>query len=171
MVDNPARQHGPSFPPWLAWTHTRVSPPTNLPNQSYPQEASHATVSAHELSHQGIHSVDSAPAYPIWGTHTRVLIPGYPHINNHTRVSIILDSIPMFLKIPTYQDIDKVVHYPKQTYPQGYPQSHHRYIPTLLDWLIFSLCLVQCVACLACVDEGSDDGGGGGEQYSDCFSL
>ena len=75
----------------------------------------------------------------------------------------------MFLKIPTYQDIDKVVHYPKQTYPQGYPQSHHRYIPTLLDWLIFSLCLIQRVACLACVDEGSDDGGGG-EQYSDCFS-
>ena len=101
VVDNPSSQHGPSFPPCLARTHTRVSPLTNLPNQSYPQEAFPTIVFAHKLPHQGIHSVDSTPDYPIWGTHTKVLIPGYPDISKHTRVSIILDSIPMYLKIPT----------------------------------------------------------------------
>ena len=101
VVHNPSSQHGPSFPPCLARTHTRVSPLTNLPNQSYPQEAFPTIVFAHKLPHQGIHSVDSTPDYPIWGTHTKVLIPGYPDISKHTRVSIILDSIPMYLKIPT----------------------------------------------------------------------
>ena len=34
----------------------------------------------------------------------------------------------MYLEIPTYQDIHKVVQYPKHPYTQGYPHLHHRYM-------------------------------------------